>query len=257
MIPASKLLALKSTLLEGTRISAAAVLAKVSKPTALTYLKLWQADGSIPIILNCRCGKPIIHVGSCPGARRKTTPAPLPVKPFTAHHTETEWGQMLIQIRPEILAYSLKELRHKSHAEDLVSQTIEKAWRSRLLYTKDTNFKGWIYTCLKNNLNGNRRGKYSQKTVDIDSTHISTAEQTTTTVLANEVIVKIARLNPEQRDVCFCVWLDGMSYEETARRYGVSIGTIKSRLWRVREKLRGRLESAVSPGHGKDTPDQL
>lgn len=177
------------------------------------------------------------------------------------HHSQNEWESLIVNIRDQLLHYAMMKTRNWTQAEDLVSLTIEKCLRARTKFIKGSNFRSWIYTCLHNNWNSSlrakKRSRVSDKTLDdISNSIVFTApESSTEIVLANEIIVKIAR-EIEHRESCFLVWLDGKTYEEAAAIQQITVGTIKSRLWRAKAKLRGILGEdglGIEPGPISDS----
>ncbi len=236
---------LKLAFFEGLTPKQAAKKAGVTSLTAIQWLARWRDTGEVPDTLRCVCGKLLSHRGICPRPKAAIQPQSEPALQTAPGepHNEEEWGKLLVEIRVELLHYSIKKLGSKARAEDLVSQTIEKAWRSRLMYKKDSNFRAWIYTVLSNFTNGEfRRTKKLASLDDIEVTlpeAVTIPERSTDEALLNQILVKIVRLLPNTRDVCLAVWFDGKTYEETASKYGISVGTLKSQLWRSRQVLKG------------------
>lgn len=259
MISKEKQELLLTAMLSGQRVSVAGESAGVNTLTSVRYYNKWKESGKIPPNHECYCGRQYAHIGACQGTRYRPQPTPLPVSTpilIRTAHSEGEWGQMLVDVRHELFSWAVRNLRNTAQAEDAVQQTIVQALRARTQYQKGTNFKSWIYRVLRNNLASSFRRKPTSNIDLVPEALTSIPEGTTDLVLANEIIVQIARLAPDQRDVCFCIWVDGMEYGETAKRYGVSVGTVKSRLWRARCRLRGVLVGGGSleeeAGNGVD-----
>jgi RNA polymerase sigma-70 factor, ECF subfamily len=140
-------------------------------------------------------------------------------------------------------------------AEDLVQDTMVKAFRFFSSYEKGTNAKAWLYRILKNSFI-NRYRKVSKLPVQVDFDEISTfyetirSEQSETTdlqelyfrgMMGDEISKALEKLPEDFRSVVVLCDIDGFTYEEIANMLDVPIGTIRSRLHRGRNLLRGSL----------------
>lgn len=152
-------------------------------------------------------------------------------------------------------------------AEDLVQDTVVKAFRFFSSYEKGTNAKAWLFRILKNSYINNYRKKSKQpQQVDYDevSTYYETvrSEQSDTTdmedimyrdMLDDHITKALQRLPEDFRTVVLLCDVEGFTYEEIANMLDVPIGTIRSRLHRGRNLLRVELEEyAVRRGYGKE-----
>lgn len=152
-------------------------------------------------------------------------------------------------------------------AEDLVQDTIVKAFRFFGSYEKGTNAKAWLFRILKNSYINNYRKKSKQpQQVDYDeiSTYYETvrSEQSDTTDmediyyrdrLDDQVTRALQRLPEDFRTVVLLCDVEGFTYEEIANMLDVPIGTIRSRLHRGRNLLRVELEEyADKRGYSKE-----
>ena len=152
-------------------------------------------------------------------------------------------------------------------AEDLVQDTIVKAFRFFSSYEKGTNAKAWLFRILKNSYINNYRKKSKQpQQVDYDevSTYYETvrSEQSDTTdmedimyrdMLDDKITKALQRLPEDFRTVVLLCDVEGFTYEEIANMLDVPIGTIRSRLHRGRNLLRVELEEyADKRGYGKE-----
>ena len=140
-------------------------------------------------------------------------------------------------------------------AEDLVQDTMVKAFRFFSSYEKGTNAKAWLFRILKNSyINQYRRKSKRPSEVDYDevSTYYETvrADQTDTSdlqdrlyrdMLDDTVTLALQSLPEDFRSVVILCDVDGYTYEEIANMLDVPIGTIRSRLHRGRNLLRAAL----------------
>lgn len=152
-------------------------------------------------------------------------------------------------------------------AEDLVQDTIVKAFRFFSSYEKGTNAKAWLFRILKNSYINNYRKK-SKQPQQVDYDEVSTyyenirSEQSDTTdmedilyrdMLDDQITRALQRLPEDFRTVVLLCDVEGFTYEEIANMLDVPIGTIRSRLHRGRNLLRVELEEyADKRGYNKD-----
>ena len=163
--------------------------------------------------------------------------------------------------------FALRLTTDPTDAEDLVQDTIVKAFRFFNSYEKGTNAKAWLFRILKNSYINNYRKKSKQPyQVDYDevSTYYETvrSEQSDTTdmedimyreLLDDQVTRALEKLPEDFRTVVLLCDVEGFTYEEIANMLDVPIGTIRSRLHRGRNLLRAALmEYADQKGYNRD-----
>jgi RNA polymerase sigma-70 factor (ECF subfamily) len=163
--------------------------------------------------------------------------------------------------------FALRLTSDPSDAEDLVQDTIVKAFRFFSSYEKGTNAKAWLFRILKNSYINNYRKK-SKKPNQVDYDEVSTfyetirAERTDTSDLEDKMfrdlidddISKALEELPEDfRTVVLLCDIEDFTYEEIANMLDVPIGTIRSRLHRGRNLLKSQLmEYAEKRGYQSD-----
>jgi RNA polymerase sigma-70 factor (ECF subfamily) len=132
------------------------------------------------------------------------------------------------------------KLTHDEHrAEDLVQDTLMKAWANRDSYTPDTNLRAWLFTVLRNTFYSGLR-KYRREVEDVDGVHagaLSEEPRQYHTLALHELIAAIAQLPGTQRRPLVMMGAYGYSQQEAAEACGCNIGTIKSRVYRARATL--------------------
>ena len=155
-----------------------------------------------------------------------------------------------------------------SRAEDLVQETMLKAYRAWGQYQSGTNARAWLLTILRNTfINEYRRRKREPVPVDIDAVEpyaiYRDVEQADPEgaffdqIVDERVLAAIDELPPEFREVLALSDLENLSYAEIASTLGIPIGTVKSRLFRARRQLQTSLYShAVETGiiRPRETP---
>lgn len=163
--------------------------------------------------------------------------------------------------------FALRLTSDPSDAEDLVQDTIVKAYRFFSSYEKGTNAKAWLFRILKNSYINNYRKKSKQPNqVDYDevSTFYETirAERTDTSdledkmfrdLIDDDISHALDELPEDFRTVVLLCDVEGFTYEEIANMLDVPIGTIRSRLHRGRNLLKAQLqEYAEKRGYQPD-----
>jgi len=150
-----------------------------------------------------------------------------------------------------------------SQAEDLVQDTMLKAYRAWRQYRPGTNAKGWLLTILRNTfINDYRRRKLEPVAMDLEAVEphalYRAVEETDpegaffSKIVDAKVLEAIDALSPEFREVLVLSDIEGMRYAEIAETLQVPVGTVKSRLFRARRQLQAALYAhAVEMGYIK------
>ena len=140
---------------------------------------------------------------------------------------------------PGLMRFALTLSKDRARAEDLVQETLMRAWRSRHTYEVGTNVAGWLTMILRNTFYSHHR-KRSHEVEDPDETYaaaLSIAPPQEDRLHLQDMQVAMGRLPPDQRDTLVLIVLNGLSYEEAALAMGCKVGTVKSRMSRARERL--------------------
>lgn len=145
----------------------------------------------------------------------------------------------LIAEMKNLRAFAISLSGSVSVADDLVQETLLRAWSKSDKFQPGTSLRAWLFTILRNIYYSNYR-KRSREVQDSDGAHaqkvIVLGDQESHLDL-QDFRTALAKLPPEQREVLTLVGASGLSYEEAAAICEVEIGTIKSRLSRARAKL--------------------
>ncbi|WP_292507870.1 sigma-70 family RNA polymerase sigma factor [Methylobacterium sp.] len=135
--------------------------------------------------------------------------------------------------------FALSLTKNPGRAEDLVQDTLLRAWKYRHQFVSGTNLPAWLSVIMRNTFYSNQR-KRSHEVEDGDGSYaaqlVSLPAQGGSLDL-QDMKAAIARLPPEMGRTLTLVAIDNLSYEEAATVMGCKIGTVKSRLWRARERL--------------------
>ena len=158
---------------------------------------------------------------------------------------------------------ALRLTSNPAEADDLVQETMLKAYRAWHQFQQGTNAKGWLLTILRHAfINEYRRRSRHPETVDIDAIEpFSVFEDVQDDdpqgtffdrIVDDEVLRAIDDLPEQFRETVVLSDVEALSYEEIARVLEVPVGTVKSRLFRARRMLQQKLyHYAVGMGYIK------
>ena len=161
------------------------------------------------------------------------------VKTRSAHAEGSSFRERLVLEIPNLRAFAASLSGSMQQADDLVQDTLLKAWGHADSFQEGTNLRAWLFTILRNTYYSlyRRRGREVQDTDGIYSERVAVAPTQDGIVDLADFRIALAKLPEEQREVLIMVGATGLSYEETAEICGVAVGTIKSRVNRARTKL--------------------
>lgn len=159
---------------------------------------------------------------------------------------------------PALRAFALGLCRNPDRADDLVQETILRAWGHFSGFARGTNLRGWLFVILRNGYYSDLR-KRRREVADPEGAFVArlcTAPAHDGALAMREFLTVFARLTSEHREVLTLVGALGFSYEEAALATGLAIGTVKSRVSRGRALLgacplpgpEAAMVAALSPG---------
>lgn len=140
---------------------------------------------------------------------------------------------------PALRAFAISLTRNVSTADDLVQDTIVKAWTNIEKFEPGTNMRAWLFTILRNTFFSDQRKK-KREVPDPDGIHagrLFVRPAHDGQLAFAEFAAAFDQLSPEHREVLILVGASGFSYEEAAQMIGVAVGTVKSRTNRARARL--------------------
>jgi RNA polymerase sigma-70 factor (ECF subfamily) len=156
-------------------------------------------------------------------------------------------AQRLVELIPRLRRYARALVGDRSTADDLVQDTLERAWAKLHLYRRGTDLRAWLFTVM-HNVHVNRvRASRVTDTLEDEMPELAQRPPQGDALLVRDLDRGISRLPAEQRSVLLLVTLEEMSYEQVARTLGIPIGTVMSRLSRAREKLRAMMLGQPAP----------
>ncbi len=140
---------------------------------------------------------------------------------------------------PALRAFAISLSRNVTEADDLVQDTIVKAWSNFDKFTVGTDLRAWLFTILRNTFFSSKR-KRKREVPDPDGLHAATLFEKPMhdgRLAFTDFQRAFDTLSPEHREVLILVGANGYSCEEAAAMIGVAVGTVKSRTNRARAKL--------------------
>ena len=155
----------------------------------------------------------------------------------------------LLEVQSELQRFSYKLTGDKEEENDLLQETSLKALGNMDKYTPDTNFKGWVYTIMRNIFINNYRKDVRDQTF-IDHTdnlfHINSQFELDDYITDNgydgkEIYRVVHSLQREYR-IPFLMHISGFKYREIADRLALPLGTVKSRIFFTRKLLQEMLK---------------
>jgi len=147
-------------------------------------------------------------------------------------------AERMVELIPRLRRYARALVGDRATADDLVQDTLERAWAKLHLYRRGTDLRAWLFTVM-HNVHVNRvRAARATETLEEEMPELAQRASQGDALLVRDLDRAIARLPAEQRAVLLLVTLEEMSYDAVARTLDIPIGTVMSRLSRAREKLR-------------------
>ena len=157
--------------------------------------------------------------------------------------------QDLLNIQSELLRFAYKLTADREEANDLLQETSLKALDNEDKYTPDTNFKGWMYTIMRNIFINNYRKVVRDQTF-VDQTdnlyHLNMPQDSgfdsSESAYDMKEIHKVVNALPKDYRIPFAMYVSGFKYREIADKLNLPLGTVKSRIFFTRQKLQIQLK---------------
>jgi RNA polymerase sigma-70 factor (ECF subfamily) len=146
----------------------------------------------------------------------------------------------LIALMRPLARFAQRLSRDRSQVDDLVQETLTKAWRARRSFNAGTNLLAWLCRILRNEHHSRyRKDRRWRELTDSDTSQlVSGPDSQIFAVELAQTVRALQRLPPLQRETLLKVGFDSRDYAEAARHLGCKIGTVKSRITRARQSLR-------------------
>ncbi len=161
----------------------------------------------------------------------------------------------LLATLPNLRAFAVSLSGRQDRADDLVQDTIMKAWANQAGFTPGTNMKAWLFTILRNEFYSQmrKRGREVQDTEGVFSARLSSHPEQYGRMDLEDFRQALERLPEDQREAILLVGAAGFAYEEAAEVCGCAVGTIKSRVSRASTRLQELLGISGEGDFGPDS----
>ena len=152
-----------------------------------------------------------------------------------------------------VLTWVAKRLDDRNW-EDLLQETLARAWRARAQFQPGTNLKAWLFTILRNTFKTSvtrtkRQVPWEDHLVD----RMSQAPDQEASLLQTDLTAALASLSGDQRAALLYVTENELSYVEAADRLGISVTALKTRVFRARKSVMAFLENGLPGGRMRNT----
>jgi RNA polymerase sigma-70 factor (ECF subfamily) len=155
---------------------------------------------------------------------------------------------------PSLRAFAISLSGSHDRADDLVQDTLMRAWKNVDRFEPGTNLNAWLFTILRNLFHSEYR-KRKREVEDPEGVHaarLATRPEQGARLDFEDFQRALAKLQPDQREALLLVGAEGFSYEEAAKICNVAVGTVKSRVNRARKKLEELLSFEEEDDFGPD-----
>ncbi|MEO5615406.1 MAG: sigma-70 family RNA polymerase sigma factor [Cypionkella sp.] len=145
----------------------------------------------------------------------------------------------LVGLLPHLRAFSRGLCGRPDQADDLVQETVMRAWTARASFVPGTNIKAWTFTIMRNHFLNFLRQQRRKDLIYAEGLEADLPVQANQEdgVHVNDLQAALNRLPDERREALLLVGAGGLSYDEAAAICGVAPGTMKSRVSRGRAQL--------------------
>ena len=160
--------------------------------------------------------------------------------------TPNDSADLAAQI-PAIRRYARVLTRNADDAEDFVQSCLKRAIRRFSLFERGTNLRRWLFTIMHNEFVSTiRRTSRRGATVPLEDWHgeLAVTGRQDEALQMRDLVRALGSLPGRDRQILYLIGIEGRTYENTAEILRLPTGTVKSRLFRAREKLRAGMEGA-------------
>lgn len=162
-----------------------------------------------------------------------------------------EFGSSLNQLISTMRPVALQLTRNYDDTNDLLQDTLFKAFRNRHRFSTGTNLKAWVYTIMKNTFLSEYQKKMRRRTILdatdnqflLNSSRYGVSDNgADSSMNMDEILGAVSELNPQYR-IPFEMHFNGYKYEEIADHLDIPLGTVKNRIFIARRELREKLKN--------------
>lgn len=165
----------------------------------------------------------------------------------------TAFRDDLMAVLPALRTFAFSLVGDMSRTDDLVQETLMKAWMNQHRFQPGSNLVAWLFTIMRNQFYTEiRKRKREVEDADgIQAGKLTAVPDQEDVVALKRLYAVMATLPATQREALLLVGAEGLTYEEAAIRLQCQVGTVKSRVSRARGQLAGLLglERDPTPRH--------
>ncbi len=171
-----------------------------------------------------------------------------------AGHDGSDFKRDLLATLPSLRAFAVSLCGRHDKADDLVQDTVMKAWAKQSSFELGTNIKAWLFTILRNEFYSQmrKRGREVQDTDGSFTERMAVHPSQYGSLDLADFRKALDRLPDDQREAIVLIGASGFSYEEAAEICGCAVGTMKSRVSRARTRLQAELQVSGESDYGPD-----
>jgi len=172
--------------------------------------------------------------------------------------SDDEFKHELAQVLPHLRAFGRSLSGNRDLADDLVQETMLKAWAARARFQAGTNMRAWTFIILRNIfLSQMRRARFKGEWDEITAARILAAPASQDRhIELGDLQRALLELPQAQREALILVGAGGFAYEEAAAICDCAVGTIKSRVARGRTALSAILSEGRLPSRREAEPSE-
>jgi RNA polymerase sigma-70 factor (ECF subfamily) len=161
----------------------------------------------------------------------------------------------LLAAIPSLRAFAVSLAQNADKADDLVQETLVKAWDKQKSFQPGTNLKAWLFTILRNEFYSQmrKRGREVQDSDGSMAGRLAVHPGQDGARDLQDFRRALKQLPEDQREAIILIGASGFSYEEAAEICGCAVGTIKSRVSRGRTRLTELLGISGEADYGPDS----
>lgn len=149
---------------------------------------------------------------------------------------------LMLGCLPRLRRYARVLRRNHEDADDLVQDTLERAWSRASHWQGVGDMRGWLFSIMHNlHVDALRRGQLDTVELDHLTGELPDPAGPVDRLDLRDLQRALSALPVEQQEVLLLIGLEGLGYAEAASQLGIPLGTVMSRLSRGRERLRQRM----------------
>ena len=167
---------------------------------------------------------------------------------------EPSFKREMLAALPSLRAFAMSLIGRHDRADDLVQDTIMKAWAKQDHFEMGTNMKAWLFTILRNELYSQmrKRGREVQDSDGAFTERMAVHPSQYGVMDLADFKKALDALPDDQREAVVLIGASGFSYEEAAEICNCAVGTMKSRVSRARARLQDVLKVSGEADYGPD-----